>query len=85
MRQFIPLRVFDPASHSRRGRSATRSGRTEPRQEGLLVGAGTLHAADQVTEVADTLRAGVAEALLAKAVLHDNRPVRRRFAVGRAP
>jgi pyruvate dehydrogenase (quinone) len=40
----------------------------------MLVGAGALGAADQITEVADILGAGVAKALLGKAVLPDDLP-----------
>jgi pyruvate dehydrogenase (quinone) len=40
----------------------------------MLVGAGALHAADEVTQVAETLGAGVAKALLGKAVLPDDLP-----------
>jgi pyruvate dehydrogenase (quinone) len=40
----------------------------------ILVGQGALHAADEVTEVADLLGAGVAKALLGKAVLPDDLP-----------
>ncbi|MGH9410526.1 MAG: thiamine pyrophosphate-requiring protein, partial [Vicinamibacterales bacterium] len=40
----------------------------------MLVGAGALGAADEVTEVADLLGAGVAKALLGKAVLPDDLP-----------
>jgi pyruvate dehydrogenase (quinone) len=40
----------------------------------ILVGQGALHAADQVVEVAETLAAGVAKALLGKAVLPDDLP-----------
>jgi pyruvate dehydrogenase (quinone) len=40
----------------------------------MLVGAGCLHAADQVIAVADTLGAGVAKALLGKAALPDDLP-----------
>ncbi len=40
----------------------------------MLVGAGALHAADEVAEVADLLGAGVAKALLGKAVLPDDLP-----------
>jgi pyruvate dehydrogenase (quinone) len=40
----------------------------------MLVGAGALHAADEVREVADILGAGVAKALLGKAVLPDDLP-----------
>jgi pyruvate dehydrogenase (quinone) len=40
----------------------------------MLVGAGALHASDEVMEVADLLGAGVAKALLGKAVLDDSLP-----------
>jgi pyruvate dehydrogenase (quinone) len=40
----------------------------------MLVGAGALNAADEVTQVAETLGAGVAKALLGKAVLPDDLP-----------
>lgn len=40
----------------------------------MLVGAGALHASDEVTEVADLLGAGVAKALLGKAALPDELP-----------
>ncbi len=40
----------------------------------MLVGAGALHATDEVIEVAETLGAGVAKALLGKAVLPDELP-----------
>ncbi|HTV80026.1 MAG TPA: thiamine pyrophosphate-requiring protein [Steroidobacteraceae bacterium] len=40
----------------------------------ILVGAGALHAADEVTAVADALGAGVAKALLGKGVLPDDLP-----------
>jgi pyruvate dehydrogenase (quinone) len=40
----------------------------------MLVGAGALNAADEVEEVADVLGAGVAKALLGKAVLPDDLP-----------
>jgi pyruvate dehydrogenase (quinone) len=40
----------------------------------MLVGAGALHATDEVMEVADLLGAGVAKALLGKAVLDDSLP-----------
>ncbi|QSQ23723.1 thiamine pyrophosphate-requiring protein [Pyxidicoccus parkwayensis] len=40
----------------------------------MLVGAGALHAADEVVEVAELLGAGVAKALLGKAVLPDDLP-----------
>lgn len=40
----------------------------------MLVGAGALQAADEVTEIADILGAGVAKALLGKAVIPDELP-----------
>lgn len=40
----------------------------------MLVGAGALHAADEVLEVAELLGAGIAKALLGKAVLPDDTP-----------
>jgi pyruvate dehydrogenase (quinone) len=40
----------------------------------ILVGAGALHAADEVVDVAEVLAAGVAKALLGKAVLPDDYP-----------
>ena len=40
----------------------------------MLVGAGALHATDEVIEVAETLGAGVAKALLGKAALPDDLP-----------
>ena len=40
----------------------------------ILVGAGALHATDEVIAVADTLQAGVAKALLGKAALPDDLP-----------
>jgi len=40
----------------------------------MLVGAGALHAGDEVVEVADTLGAGVAKALLGKAAVPDDLP-----------
>ncbi len=41
---------------------------------GILVGAGALNAADEVIEIANILNAGVAKALLGKAVLPDDLP-----------
>ena len=66
-----------------------RHGRSVPAQEDLraaaeilnsgekvamLVGQGALHASDEVTEVAELLGAGVAKALLGKAVVPDDEP-----------
>lgn len=41
---------------------------------GILIGAGALHAGEQVTAIADRLGAGVAKALLGKAALPDDLP-----------
>jgi pyruvate dehydrogenase (quinone) len=47
----------------------------------MLVGAGAMHAAEEVIEVAEVLGAGVAKALLGKAVLPDDLP----FVTGATP
>lgn len=41
---------------------------------GILVGAGAMHASDEVTQIADLLNAGVAKALLGKSALPDDLP-----------
>jgi pyruvate dehydrogenase (quinone) len=46
----------------------------EGQRVAILVGAGALHAADEVVDVAEVLGAGVAKALLGKAVLPDDYP-----------
>ncbi len=46
----------------------------EARKVGMVVGAGALHATDEVMEVAEVLGAGVAKALLGKAALPDDLP-----------
>lgn len=46
----------------------------EGKKVAMLVGAGCLHAADEVIEVAELLGAGVAKALLGKAVIPDDLP-----------
>ncbi|MGN6550437.1 MAG: thiamine pyrophosphate-requiring protein [Pararhizobium sp.] len=46
----------------------------ESKKVAILIGAGALHAADEVREVADALGAGVAKALLGKAALPDDLP-----------
>ena len=51
-----------------------RRGAERRRAVAMLVGQGALHAADEVVEVADVLGAGVAKALLGKAVLPDDLP-----------
>lgn len=44
------------------------------RRVAMLIGAGAMHAADEVIEIADILGAGVAKALLGKAALPDDLP-----------
>jgi pyruvate dehydrogenase (quinone) len=44
------------------------------RRVAMLVGAGALHATDEITEVADLLGCGVAKALLGKAAVADDQP-----------
>src|SRR5205085_10524885 len=46
----------------------------EGKKVAILIGAGTMHAGKEVTEVADLLGAGVAKALLGKAALPDTLP-----------
>src|SRR5438477_13020206 len=46
----------------------------EGKKVAMLVGAGALHATDEVIETADKLGAGVAKALLGKAALPDDLP-----------
>ncbi|MDP9231405.1 MAG: thiamine pyrophosphate-requiring protein [Actinomycetota bacterium] len=46
----------------------------ESEKVAILIGQGAMHAADEVVEVAETLGAGVAKALLGKAVLPDDLP-----------
>ena len=46
----------------------------EGKKVAMLVGAGAFNAADEVIAVAETLGAGVAKALLGKAVLPDDIP-----------
>ena len=46
----------------------------EGKKVAMLIGAGTMHAGKEVTEVADLLGAGVAKALLGKAALPDTLP-----------
>lgn len=46
----------------------------EGKRVGILIGAGALHAGDQVIRVAETLGAGVAKALLGRAALPDDLP-----------
>jgi len=45
----------------------------------MLVGAGAVHASEEVLAVADILGAGIAKALLGKTVIPDDLPHRRRF------
>lgn len=46
----------------------------EGERVGILVGAGALHATDEVIQIAETLGAGVAKALLGRAVVPDDLP-----------
>src|SRR5437763_8352793 len=46
----------------------------EGKKVAMLIGAGALHATDEVIETADKLCAGVAKALLCKAALPDDSP-----------
>lgn len=60
-----------PASHDLRRAAEILN---EGKKVAMLVGAGALGAADEVLEVADLLGAGVAKALLGKAVIPDDAP-----------
>ncbi len=76
MRQFIPAlgystpHVIPAKADLQRAADILNQGK----KVAMLVGAGALHAPDEVTEVADILGAGVAKALLGKAVLPDDLP-----------
>ncbi len=63
-------RVIPPDDELRRAAEVLNSGE----RVAMLVGAGALGAAPEVTEVADVLGAGVAKALLGKATLPDDAP-----------
>ena len=68
-------RLRAAASHPRgRAAAARRRGAERGEKVAMLVGAGALHATHEVIEVADTLGAGVAKALLGKAAVPDDLP-----------
>ena len=67
---FLPPRVVPYDADLQRAAAILNEGQ----RVAILVGAGALHAADEVVDVADTLGAGVAKALLGKAVLADDYP-----------
>ncbi|AKJ30040.1 thiamine pyrophosphate-requiring protein [Caldimonas brevitalea] len=64
------LHVVPAESELRRAADVLNAGR----KVAILVGAGALHATDEVIEVAERLGAGVAKALLGKAVVPDDLP-----------
>lgn len=64
------LNAVPPAHELRRAADILNAGE----KVAILVGAGALNAADEVMHVADTLGAGVAKALLGRAVLPDDLP-----------
>jgi pyruvate dehydrogenase (quinone) len=64
---FAPPRVLPDADALRRAADVLNSGN----KVAILVGAGALHASEEVAAIADKLGAGVAKALLGKAVLPD--------------
>jgi pyruvate dehydrogenase (quinone) len=67
---FTSPRVIPSHSDLRRAAEVLNSGE----RVAMLIGAGALRAADEVTEVAELLGAGVAKALLGKAALPDGLP-----------
>jgi pyruvate dehydrogenase (quinone) len=67
---FSPPRIIPNESELRRAAEVLNSGK----KVAMLVGAGALGATDEVIAVADKLGAGVAKALLGKAVLPDDLP-----------
>lgn len=67
---YVEPRVVPRESELRRAADVLNRGE----RVAMLVGAGALHAADEIIEVADLLGAGVAKALLGKAVLPDDLP-----------
>jgi len=64
------LRIAPTSDELRRAANILNEGR----KVAMLVGAGALHATDEVVEVAQRLGAGVAKALLGKAAVPDNLP-----------
>jgi len=67
---YAPPRVVPYAQDLQRAADLLNAGR----KVAILVGAGALHATDEVIAVADKLQAGVAKALLGKAALPDELP-----------
>src|SRR5436853_2061627 len=67
---YAPPRVIPKDVDLRRAADVLNAGE----KVAMLVGAGALQATDEVIEVADILRAGVAKGLLGKAVIPDDRP-----------
>jgi len=67
---FTPSRPVPPDELLRQAADVLNAGR----KVAILVGAGALHASEQVMQVAERLGAGVAKALLGKAVLPDDLP-----------
>jgi pyruvate dehydrogenase (quinone) len=67
---FDPPRVVPSDAELDRAAAVLNAGK----KVAMLVGQGALHAADEITEVADKLGAGVAKALLGKAALPDDLP-----------
>jgi pyruvate dehydrogenase (quinone) len=67
---YSPPRVIPHDADLRRAADVLNAGE----RVAMLVGAGALQATDEVIEVADLLRAGVAKALLGKAVIPDDLP-----------
>src|SRR5919199_1224024 len=67
---YVPPRVVPPRDQLERAADILNAGE----KVAMLVGAGALHATDEVIEVAEALGAGVAKALLGRAVLPDDLP-----------
>jgi pyruvate dehydrogenase (quinone) len=67
---YARARVTPPDQELRRAADLLNAGE----KVAMLVGAGALHAADEVLEAADLLGAGIAKALLGKAVVPDDLP-----------
>jgi pyruvate dehydrogenase (quinone) len=67
---YTPPRVVPPSGQIKAAADILNSGK----KVAMLVGQGALHATDEVIEVAEVLGAGVAKALLGKAVVPDDLP-----------
>jgi pyruvate dehydrogenase (quinone) len=67
---YVAPRVIPPDDQLRRAAEVLNAGE----RVAVLVGAGALHATDEVIEIADKLGAGVAKALLGKAAVPDDLP-----------